>query len=118
MIYSGSGSNFEFLEFWIRILFWIRMQPMLFMHIWTKNLKFNKKEESTNYISAIFYFIVQYIPTWSYSTHRPEFTRLKLEVFYLVYGSGTIILDPGKSSGSMRIGIHVDPDPQHCFIVK
>ena len=57
MIYSRSGSSFEFSEFRIYAVR-IRIQPILFKFFgsFEKHLKFNKKEES---LSAIFYFILQ-----------------------------------------------------------
>ena len=53
MIYSGSGSSYEFLEFRIRIQMQIRIQPKLLKQIWKllkKHLKIKQKEEFTNYL--------------------------------------------------------------------
>ena len=59
-------------------------------------------------LSVIFYFIVK-----SYNAHSPEFTGLKLKIkikflficysFFAGSGSGTIIPDPGQSSGSATL---------------
>ena len=75
MIYSGSGSSYELLEFRIRI------QPILLKHIWKLSKRFNQKEEST-----IFYFILQqYYNTVTQSRIRWPNIKHKIYIYLLFY---------------------------------
>ena len=75
MIYSGSGSSYELLEFRIRI------QPILLKHIWKLSKRFNQKEEST-----IFYFILQqYYSTVTQSRIRGPNIKHKIYIYLLFY---------------------------------
>ena len=109
MIYSGSGSSYDFSEFRIRI------QPLFFkanLEIKTHILNSIKTKNLPTICHFPFHTTLQ-----SYRTHSPEFTCLKLEIKFLFIcsfifcwipvriGSGTIIpdQDPGKSSGSTTL---------------
>ena len=103
MIYSGSGSSYEFLKFRIGIQFriwiqfWIWIQPILFKHIWRllkkTHLKFNhQKEEFTNYLPI------------SVSYYSPTVHTVQKIFIYLLF-QFLLHPEPGKSSGSMRVRI-------------
>ena len=68
-----------------------------------KNLKFTKKKNLPTTVSAIFYFILQTYNTWNTQSriHRPKKRNIFFYLSALSFfaGSGTIIPDPGKSSG-------------------
>ena len=110
MIYSGSGSSYKLLEFRIRI------QPILFKHIWKLLKRFTQKEEST-----IFYFILQqYYSTVTQSRIRGPNIKHKIYIYLLFY----VLLDQdpelqyNSGSGSwQKFWIHADPDAQHWFVL-
>ena len=99
MIYSGS--SYACLEF--------RIQPITFEHIWKKKkIKFNQKEESTNFLP----FSISYCCT-SYNTHSPEFAGLKFEIqfsFICSFIFGWIRI---RNTGFIGTGTYL----QHVFIL-
>ena len=98
MIYSGSGSSFDFSEFQIQANFQIHVDPdtdptmlvkWVYLEIVKKHLKFNHKEEFINYRYLFAIFI--YLP------------------FH-------ILLNNNTGFGSrQKFRIHADPDPQPCI---
>ena len=91
MIDSGSGSSFEFLKFQIRI------QPILFKHVWKLFIKKNLNSiliKKNLPVPFICHFLFCH-------THSPEFTDLQFGetiffTFLFLAGSGTIIQDPDR----------------------
>ena len=85
-----SGSSYDMLEFQIQTL------PILFRNnrnYWEKKIKFNQKEETTNYkpFSSSHGSTVQ---CTLYSTPSTEFTHLKLEEFFFIHLLFHVLLDP------------------------
>ena len=108
MIYSGSGSSFEFSEFRIRI------QPILLRHHcnFFKYFKFNHKEEFTNYLT---FSMSKYSPTILYTQskiHRPKIKYLFIYSFIFCW----IRIRNNNSGSRQKFRIHADPDPQHCNV--
>ena len=113
MIYSGSGSSFEFSEFRIRIN--ADQDPThtgineVYLEIIKKHLNFNQKEEFINYLPLS---ISYYSPTVQ-TVQNSQFYISALSLF-AGSRSGTIIPDPDKSSGSATL----HPSIRVCFLFK
>ena len=81
-----------------------RIQPILFEHIWNKHTLNSIKKKNTICLFLFHTTVLQYTQS---RIHGP-----KLESFlsavppFAGSGSGTLITEPSKSSGSMRIRIH------------
>ena len=101
MIYSGSGSSYEFLEFRFRIL------PILFMDIW-KIIKENTLK--SNY----FPFSISHY-TQSYSLESSGLKPISKILIYLLFHSCwiRIRINYSGSRKKFRILPVPDPDPQH-----
>ena len=117
MNYSRSGSSFEFSEFWIQAKVPDSCGSGTNPYYLTIFGNYEKNTlNSTKKNNVPVTYQLQYLPfsisyTQSYTTHSPEFPGLYWEIisalsFFAGSGSETIILDPGKSFGSMRIRIH------------
>ena len=120
IIYSGSGSNFEFYEYQIRIPIQAKVPDPCgsgsnphYLSIFGNCKKHTINSIIKKNLSTICHFLF-HNTVLQYTVHSPEFTeKLHFYLSALSYfagsRSGTIIPDPSKSSGS-----HADPDPHHC----
>ena len=105
MIYFGSGSSLEFSEFRIRIQAKVldpdpNYNNYVYSEIIQKHtLTSIKKKNLDNYLP----FSISYYNPTVQTVQNSQFHTYHLSLFA---GSGTIIPDQGKSSGSMRIRIH------------
>ena len=82
-----SGSSYDILEFQIQTL------PILFRNnrnYWEKKIKFNQKEETTNYKP----FSSSHGSTVQCTLYSTEFTHLKLEEFFFIHLLFHVLLDP------------------------
>ena len=104
MIYFGSGSSLEFSEFRIRIQAKVldpdpNYNNYVYSEIIQKHtLTSIKKKNLDNYLP----FSISYYNPTVQTVQNSQFHTYHLSLFA---GSGTIIPDQGKSSGSMRIRI-------------
>ena len=105
MIYFGSGSSYEFLEFLLRIL------PILFKHIWRRKKIKNQKEESSNYLPFSF---SPYSPDSTY--WNPESSGHQIISKILIYTICCVILvGSGKSLDSTGPGsTTLDKSRKYC----
>ena len=107
--FQGSTSTYFYIgkdspSLVLSLEFRIRIKPIpyylsIFVNYLKKHIKFNQKEESTNYSICLFLFHT----TVLYITHIPTFTGPDLEIYnfyfsvllrFAVSGSRTIIPDP------------------------
>ena len=115
MIYSGSGSSYYFSEFRIRI------QTSWFKQSWRKkHLKFNQKDELTNYLP----FSIAYYSHTVHTVQNSQVLNYKWSFFLSVLSffaeSGTKIPDtvPGKSSGSTTLTTTMSVSPIGCYLCR
>ena len=108
--------------FRIRIQLWIFRvpDPILFKHIWKllkKHLKFNQKEESTNYLPFSSYnTVLQYTQS---RIHRPKMrNKILFTCFFIFCWIRIRIWNNNSGSRSIsrqKFRIHADPDSQRII---
>ena len=108
MIFSVFGSSFELFEFRVRIQFRIRIQPILFKHIWNlkKHLEFNQKLKNLQLQYSIWHFLFhcKVLQCTQSTIYRPKIR--KKSVIYLFIFCWIRIRNYEYNS-----------TPQQCFII-